>query len=101
MKGVIITKLDVDTEDNITLTALATMHRYNEWDHMSSLPERLASIEKIVRVVCFGLVLAAYSGCLTLMTPFQRSARPGRLMLGNGRPKKLLAVNRTFIDGEC
>jgi hypothetical protein len=48
VKGVVVTHLDIETEDNITLTFLETMHRFNEWDELSNLPERLASIEKVI-----------------------------------------------------
>jgi len=48
VKGVVITRLDIETEDNITLSALEGMHRFNEWDTLSLLPERLASIEKTI-----------------------------------------------------
>ncbi len=46
VEGVVVRELEVDTEDNITLTQLELMHRFNEWDELSPLPERLASIEK-------------------------------------------------------
>jgi hypothetical protein len=46
--GVIVAELELETEDNITLTMLEGMHRFNEWDELSSLPERLESMEKSI-----------------------------------------------------
>jgi hypothetical protein len=48
INGVIVTQLEIETEDNITLASLEGFHRFNEWDEVSSLKERLASMEKAI-----------------------------------------------------
>jgi hypothetical protein len=42
--GVVVSDLQVKTVDNTTLADLKGMSRFNEWDDMSGLPERLASM---------------------------------------------------------
>jgi hypothetical protein len=48
INDILVEELIVDTTDNLTLAALGGMSRFNEWDDMSPMPDRLTSMKAAV-----------------------------------------------------